>query len=133
MYAVRITVVKRMANRDLIEEYAGDLVRAERLAEPFCKAFSDGQEFVLTDASTMPDGFCPWAWSDLHKEILAISAGGDLRPWLRAAGVAIACCTDAFRPVAFRIERGEPIPREAESTSTPDGEGPRTLPEIVPR
>jgi uncharacterized repeat protein (TIGR04076 family) len=109
MYKVKITILKRMANPDLIAEYAGDKVRETRLASPQCGLFADGQEFTLSDASEVPDGFCAWAWADIHREILAISAGGDLTPWLKKPGVAIACCSDGFRPVVFKIERGEAI------------------------
>jgi len=107
MYGIAITVLKRTANVDLIEAYAGDAVREKRLVEPLCDQLDEGQVFHLSDPSEMPEGFCPWAWSDLHKEILAIAGGGDFRPWIAEEGVAIACCTDAFRPVCFKIEREE--------------------------
>ncbi len=109
MYKVKITVVKCMANPDLVNEYMGEAVKAKRLAEPKCSVLREGQVFLLSDPSEVPDGFCAWAWSDIHREILAISAGGDLGPWLKQPGLAIACCTDAFRPVAFKIERGDEI------------------------
>lgn len=109
MYKIKITVLKRMANPDLIAEYAGDKVRETRLASPQCGLFTDGQEFTLSDASEVPDGFCAWAWADIHREILAMSAGGSLTPWLAKPGVAIACCSDGFRPVVFKIERREEI------------------------
>ena len=34
MYKIKITVLKRMANPDLIAEYTGDKVRDTRLASP---------------------------------------------------------------------------------------------------
>jgi len=104
---VLITVLKRTANPDLIENYAGDAVRETRLLDPLCDQLIEGQTFRLTDPSEMPEGFCPWAWSDIHKEILAIAGGADFRPWIAREGLAIACCTDAFRPVCFKIEREE--------------------------
>lgn len=107
MYKIKITVLKRMANPDLIAEYAGDKVREERLVSPQCGLFTDGQEFTLSDASELPEGFCAWAWADIHREILAMSAGGSLTPWLKESGVAIACCSDGFRPVVFKIETAE--------------------------
>ena len=114
MYKIKITVLKRMANPDLIAEYAGDKVRDARLASPQCGLFTDGQEFLLSDASELPEGFCARAWADIHREILAISGGSDMTPWLKKAGLAIACCTDGFRPVVFKIERGVWAASEAE-------------------
>jgi len=109
VYQVKITVLKCLAHPDLVREYMGDEVKDARLATPRCGALKEGQEFLLTDPSVVPDGFCAWAWADIHREILAISAGGSLEPWLKRPGLAIACCTDGFRPVVFKIERGDNI------------------------
>ena len=109
MYEVKITVLKCLAHPDLVEEYMGEAVKADRLASPRCGVFEEGQEFVLPDASVVPEGFCSWAWADIHREILAISSGGNLDPWLKRPGLAIACCTDGLRPVVFKIERGDEI------------------------
>ena len=113
MYKIKITVLKRMANPDLIAAYAGDKVREERLVSPQCGTFTDGQEFLLSDPSEVPDGFCAWAWADIHREILAIAGGSDLTPWIKKPGLAIACCTDGFRPVVFKVERMEEIVENA--------------------
>jgi len=109
VYEVKITVLKCLAHPDLVEEYMGNAVKPERLEDPRCGVFEEGQVFVLPDASVIPDGFCAWAWADIHREILAISSGGNLDPWLKRPGLAIACCTDGFRPVVFKIERGAEI------------------------
>ena len=84
----KITVLKRMTNHDLIEEYK------HRTMAP-CDLFEDGQEFVVEDWKVRPEGFCEWAWSDLAKKI-------ELAEQL---GVVVACCTDGFRPVVFEIKR----------------------------
>ena len=107
MTGLRITVIKRMADVDLVEEYMGDEVKGGRLAEPRCDHFEDGQQFILDDLAKVPEGFCAWAWSDMHKEILALWTGGDMQPWVKYPGTAIACCTDAFRPVVFKLKRIE--------------------------
>jgi len=109
VYEVKITVLKCLAHRDLIEEYMGEAVKEECLSSPACGVLREGQEFVLSDASVVPEGFCAWAWADIHREILAVSSGGSMDPWLKKPGLAIACCTDGFRPVVFRIERGREI------------------------
>ena len=111
MYEVKITVLKCLAHPDLVEEYMGDAVKPARLASPHCGVFKEGQAFVLGDPSEVPEGFCAWAWADIHREILAISSGGNLDPWLKRPGLAIACCTDGFRPVVFKIERGNETSR----------------------
>lgn len=100
MAKARITVLKRMVNEDLIAEYIGD----DRAQGP-CSLLEDGQVFIQEDWRP-PEGFCPWAWSDIHKEIMLIRRGGDQSDSL-PKGTAIACCTDGFKPVVFKIERIE--------------------------
>jgi len=102
---LKITVLRRLALPDLVEEYMGDSVKAARLASPKCDLFYDGQEFILDSLTTAPEGFCVWAWADLHKEILTLENGGTMQPWIRYPGTALACCTDALRPVIFKLER----------------------------
>ena len=105
MNKCRVTVLKRMANRDLIERYMGDETRAKNIAP--CTNFYDGQSFLVDNPGTPPEGFCGWAWANIHKEIVAIMSGGDFQPWVNQPGMMIACCTDGFRPVVFKIERVE--------------------------
>jgi uncharacterized repeat protein (TIGR04076 family) len=68
---------------------------------------AEGQEFTADSPGEVPEGFCAWAWANIHKEIVAIMSGGSLTPWVNQERVAIACCTDGFRPVVFKIERVE--------------------------
>jgi uncharacterized repeat protein (TIGR04076 family) len=97
--ACRITVLKRMVNRDLADEYLA--VEGEFGA---CDHFGDGQEVMVDHPYIMPEGFCHWAWADIRKEIMLVAAGGDM-PWMKQRGAVIAGCTDWFRPVIFKIER----------------------------
>ncbi len=99
MAKAKITVLKRMVNPDLINEYLG----GEGMGP--CGLFEDGQVFIQEDWKP-PDGFCQWAWSDIHKEIILIRRGGD-QGGPMPKGTAIACCTDGFKPVVFKIERIE--------------------------
>ena len=95
----KITVVKRLVNQDLADEYldvTGDFEACER--------FSDGQEIIVEHPFSMPEDFCPWAWADIRGDIMTIAAGGDL-PWMKQHGTVIAGCTDWFRPVIFKVER----------------------------
>ena len=44
-----------------------------------------------------PEGFCDWAWADIRTYIGLVHAGGMEQT--------VACCTDGFRPVFFKLER----------------------------
>jgi uncharacterized repeat protein (TIGR04076 family) len=98
-HKTKITVLKRMCNPDLAE------FKASGSVEP-CGHLEDGQEFVIDRWDAAPEGFCHWAWSDIHKEIMLVMGGGSNRS-LSQEGMAIACCTDGFKPVVFKIERVE--------------------------
>lgn len=102
MHKCKITVLKRMANHDLVQEYMGEEYKARHLAP--CPNLADGQEFIADSPGVAPDGFCAWAWANIHKEIVAIMSGGSMTPWINQDRVAIACCTDGFRPVVFKLE-----------------------------
>jgi uncharacterized repeat protein (TIGR04076 family) len=104
MIKSKITVLKRMANHDLAEAYRKDEYN-ERYPVP-CNLFEDGQEFILEDMSTPPEGFCAWAWVDIHREVVLVMGGGN-NGALKQKGTTVTCCTDGFRPVVFKIERIE--------------------------
>lgn len=106
MHKAKVTVVKRVANLDVVREHMGEGYQ-ERDITP-CPHFEDGQEFVLESWGVVPEGFCAWAWADIHKYILFVMGGGDYdSPWVKPSNAAIACCTDGYRPVVFKIERIE--------------------------
>ena len=101
MQRVKITVLKRTMNTDLVQQYLkteGDY--------GICDQFHDGQEFFTDKPWVVPQGFCTWAWTDIRGDIQTILLGGDL-PWIKERHVAIASCSDVFRPVIFKIERVE--------------------------
>ena len=94
---VKITILSRSQNADYLKQYA------ETIWEP-CERLTEGQEFI-SERADMPAGFCSWAWCDIQKYVLTLARGGNfvgVRP-----GVFIACCTDGFRPVFFKLERIE--------------------------
>jgi uncharacterized repeat protein (TIGR04076 family) len=95
----KVTVLKRMANQDLADEYLD-----EEIEFGACERFKDGQEFVIEHPFVMPEDFCPWAWADIRKDILTVATGGDL-PWMKRRGTVLAGCTDWLRPVIFKVER----------------------------
>jgi uncharacterized repeat protein (TIGR04076 family) len=102
MYKCKITVLKRMVNKELIDQYTGDEYRAMETVP--CPYLRDAQEFWVEDSGTLPEGFCAWAWANIHSQILTIMSGGDFAPWIQP-GTAIACCSDGLRPVVFKVER----------------------------
>jgi uncharacterized repeat protein (TIGR04076 family) len=102
MPTYRITVLRRTINRDLMDEY----LNVERGIFDRCQAFADGQEFLIESFPLRPEGFCDWAWADIHKDVMAVMFGSNY-PWIRQPGTAITCCTDGLRPVLFEVERLE--------------------------
>lgn len=100
MYKCKLTVLKRMINKDLAAEYLNnpDL-------KP-CELFTEGKEYIIDSLSSIPEGFCTWAWSDILRDIAIIITGGNL-DWMKKEGTHITCCTDGFRPVVFKLERIE--------------------------
>ncbi len=97
MAKIKITVLKRMFNPDLSNEYAlpGNVP---------CEHFSEGQEFFVRGLAK-PEGFCDWAWDDIHKSVMTLLFGGDFSCWMKKGNTIVVCCTDGIRPVVFGLER----------------------------
>ena len=94
---VKITVLRRLFLEDAAQQYgAGTWAPCSRL--------EDGQEFLVCGKSlAIPEGFCSWAWADIHKYVLTLARGGNFvgsKP-----GSTVVCCTDGYRPVIFALER----------------------------
>ena len=102
MTKVRITVVKR---RNLNDIHGNADLGCSAKMDPVCGKFTEGQEFV-TDVTEMPQGFCLGAFVDIFRLISGLRSGANY-PWMNEKGKVLACCTDAFRPVVFRLERIE--------------------------
>ncbi len=88
-FSVKLTVLKRGFEKDYADRF-----RNGRGAP--CDKFKDGQEFTITSHWALPAGFCEWAWGDIRTYIHDVFATG---------ATTVACCTDGFRPVFFKIER----------------------------
>jgi uncharacterized repeat protein (TIGR04076 family) len=100
---IKITVVKKTLNSDLAEEYLVNKAGT-------CEAFSEGQQFFVDGNFRKPEGFCDWAWTDIHKTVTALYTGGNFSTgmfegWMKNPNSMIACCTDGIRPVIFKVER----------------------------
>jgi len=99
---VKITVVKKMDTKDVfggrIPEGASDDLQTT------CGLWEEGREFIVQEDGKMPSDFCSWAWHDIHRELSVLRFGGNF-PWMTKPGMGYACCTDALRPVIFKVER----------------------------
>lgn len=100
MKKVKITVIRKMFNEDLVREYGADNLTA-------CPMLRKGQVFYADYAK--PEGLCDEAWKAIYQYVFALAHGagnetfyyGD---WIRKPGVAICSCNDGLRPVIFKLE-----------------------------
>lgn len=97
MTRCRITVLKRMLNKDITEEYCNREIMP-------CEKFYEGQGFIIEDWER-PEDFCEWAWNDMHQSYRALMTGDASEGWMKDEGTLIYSCTDGLRPVVFKIER----------------------------
>jgi uncharacterized repeat protein (TIGR04076 family) len=98
MPACKITVLKRIVHKDLVEEY----MEPGAVTRP-CPHFVEGQEFIVDEHPG--EDFCDAAWNDIYKAYLTLISGGDFSPWMKEDNTFIACCSDGVRPVFFKLER----------------------------
>ena len=104
MARCKITVLERSFRKDFVDQYVEE-ERKRTLG--LCETFSDGQTFIADAVSGMPQGFCPWAWDDLYKVLVAFYTNGKFDMWTQGGDTIIACCSDGTRPVYFKIEKLE--------------------------
>ena len=95
----KVTVMKRTCDMELVQAYVKE---PEKFS--ICNQVKDGQEFIVHNPYVMPDGLCPHAWADIRSQILVIATGGRFA-LLKEENMAIAACTDPFRPVVFTVEK----------------------------
>jgi uncharacterized repeat protein (TIGR04076 family) len=105
MKPVRITVLKTMTIKDVF----GDKVPvrpAGSFWEGPCPRLKVGDEFIVDEKGSCPEGFCGWAFADIHPVITHFRYGGTFGQ-CEGKDVAIACCTDGLRPAFFKVEAVE--------------------------
>ncbi len=90
-YAIKVTVLKRSFEKEFAATYR------KGQGAP-CSRVKDGQEFTASSQWAVPAGICEWAWADIRTYIHDVFATGE---------PTVACCSDGFRPVFFKIERVE--------------------------
>lgn len=100
MKKCRITVLKRTLNSDLAKVYCQSEVG-------LCSCFKEGDVFIT--GFDQPQGFCGWAWNDMYKFVSGLLSGGNystglFEGWMKNDNEVLACCSDATRPVLFKIE-----------------------------
>lgn len=100
MKKVKITVLKKMLNKDLAREYGVEGLTA-------CPMLREGQIFYADYAK--PEGMCDEAWKAVYQYVFALAHGADkglfyYGDWIKMPGVAICCCNDGLRPVVFKLE-----------------------------
>ena len=99
MRDVRITVIKKQFDQELIDKYT----TGERAASMRPCGMSVGDSFVVSQPVMCPEGLCPWAWHDIESFVRIAAFEGTIdesmpeNSWVRG-------CTDSFRPVTFLIE-----------------------------
>ena len=98
MIKLKITVLKRMVNQDLIDQYC------ERDDIAPCPVFTEGQEFTAEHHARCPEGFCSAAWHELNSGVMTLMQGGNFAGWMKNEKSFVRCCTDGFRPVVFHLE-----------------------------
>jgi uncharacterized repeat protein (TIGR04076 family) len=96
-HKVRITVVKRCLNMDLVEQFVPEMAEVAKA----CPVFVDGQQFEIDlYPPAQPDGFCGWAWFDIQRALGQATDGADM-----GFGNSFPTCGDGLRPVVFHIEQ----------------------------
>ncbi len=97
MKQVRITIVKKVEHKDLIEQFENPIEHA-------C-CHEVGQVYVSKEAEK-PEGFCSSAWMNLYPFVFSLANGArDIyQGWMKDAKSAMISCNDGFRPVSFLLE-----------------------------
>ncbi|MHA1975922.1 MAG: TIGR04076 family protein, partial [Candidatus Hodarchaeales archaeon] len=70
MVKCKITVLKKTIHQELADEYCGTKTG-------ICTKFKEGDAFIADNSTEMPEGFCSYAWIDLHRLILVLMTGGN--------------------------------------------------------
>lgn len=102
MKKVKITVLRRTLQEDLVDQYGvKDLGR--------CPMLNEGQVFYASYSK--PHGMCDEAWKAIYQYVFALAHMGKgtkelwyYKDWIREPGVAICSCNDGLRPVIFKLE-----------------------------
>ena len=97
MKKCKITALKRVEHRDLMEKYENPIQHA-------CDTCI-GKTFISVNAQR-PDGLCESAWESMRPFVEALAKGGGnfYDGWMKNPHSAMISCNDGFRPVSFYVE-----------------------------
>ena len=97
MKNVKITVVRKIEHKDLIEKYENPIEHACEVTE--------GQTFISINGQK-PNNLCGEAWKSMAEfvQVLANGGGNFFDGWMKNPNSAMISCNDGFRPVTFLIE-----------------------------
>lgn len=97
MKDVKITAVRKVEHKDLIDAYENPIEHA-------CDV-QVGDVFV-SRGGEMPEGMCESAWGSVKQFVLELANGGGnfYDGWMKNPHSAMISCNDGFRPVSFNIE-----------------------------
>ena len=97
MKKVKITLVKQVEHKDLMELYENPIAHA-------CD-MTVGDVYVSVNAEK-PTGFCNAAWSSVGPfvEALANGEGNFYDGWMKNPYSAMISCNDGFRPMSCLLE-----------------------------
>lgn len=96
MKDVKITAVRKVEHKDLIDAYENPIEHA-------CDV-QVGDVFV-SRGGEMPEGMCESAWGSKQFVLELARGGGNFYDgWMKNPHSAMISCNDGFRPVSFYIE-----------------------------
>lgn len=97
MKDVKITAVRKVEHKDLIDAYENPIEHA-------CDV-QVGDVFV-SRGGEMPEGMCESVWGSVKQFVLELANGdGNFYDgWMKNPHSAMISCNDGFRPVSFYIE-----------------------------
>ena len=97
MKKVKITVMKIVEHKDLIEKFENPIEHA-------CD-MKLGQVFIA-NGWVKPKGMCDSAWETVSPFVMTLAHGGEnfYDGWMKNPKSAMLSCNDGFRPVSFYVE-----------------------------
>ena len=97
MKDVKITAVRKVEHKDLIDAYENPIEHA-------CDVQVGG--VFVSRGGEMPEGMCESAWGSVKQFVLELANGGGnfFDGWMKNPHSAMISCNDGFRPVSFYIE-----------------------------
>ena len=97
---IRITAVKRVEHKDLMEKYENPITHA-------CD-MEIGKEYISIDGEK-PASFCNSAWDSVGPFVRRLADGEEnfYDGWMKNKKSAMISCNDGFRPVSFLLETME--------------------------